>query len=171
MLLNDVNCTLCNESHKSLDCPSLRSIIEMEVSSSCSPNSSCSHPRSRPPNHDYYGRRKRFLQRSRSPSKSPGRYDRGYDDLSASHDNRDNRNQSPYRNSYYRYRQYSPNYQDRKHNNPNGFSPIRNFNRNRYANESQEWLYQWRYQGPNQPNFQNRPNNAGNTWNQGSPKG
>ncbi len=146
---NDVNCTLCNESHKSLDCPSLHSIIEMEVSSSCSPNSSSSDSRSWSLNRDYYGRRKRFLQRSRSPSRSPGRYDRGYA-LSASYDNRDNRNQSPYRNSYYRYRQYSPNYQDRKNNNPNGFSSVGNFNRNRYANDSQEWLYQQRYQGPNQ---------------------
>ncbi len=109
------------------------------------------------------------LQRSCSPSRSPGRYDRGYDAPSASYDNRDNRDQSPYRNSYYHYRQYSPNYQDRKNNNPNGFSPVRNFNRNRYANDSEEWLYQCRYQGPSQPNFQNRPNNAGNTWNQGPP--
>ncbi len=48
---NDVNCTLCNESHKSLDSPSFRSMIEM---------------------------------RSRSPSRSPGRYDRGFDALSGS---------------------------------------------------------------------------------------
>ncbi len=39
---SDVGCTLCNESHKSLDCPSLCSIIEMEVSSSASPNDSSS---------------------------------------------------------------------------------------------------------------------------------
>ncbi len=166
MLFNDVNYTLCNVSHKSLDCLSLRSIIEMEVSSSCSPNSSSSDSRSWSPNRDYYGRRKRYLQRSRSSSRSPGRYDA----QSASYDNRDNRNQSPYRNSYYHYRQYSPNYQDRKNNNPNGFSPVRNCNRNRYPNDSREWLYQRRYQGPSQPNFQTRPNNAGNTWNQGPPK-
>ncbi len=59
---NDVNCTLCNESHKSLDCPSLRSIIEMEVSSSCSPNTSSSDSRSRSPNRDYYRRRKVFYR-------------------------------------------------------------------------------------------------------------
>ncbi len=34
---SDVGCTLCNESHKSLYCPSLCSIIKMEVSSSASP--------------------------------------------------------------------------------------------------------------------------------------
>ncbi len=48
---NDVSCILCNESHKLLDCPSLRSIIEMEVSNSASPNhsSSISDSRSRSP--------------------------------------------------------------------------------------------------------------------------
>ncbi len=39
---SDIRYTLCNESHKSLDCPSLLSIIEMEVSSSASPNDSSS---------------------------------------------------------------------------------------------------------------------------------
>ncbi len=41
-----------NEPHKSLDCPSLHSIIEMEVSSSSSPNdsSSSSDSHSRSPN-------------------------------------------------------------------------------------------------------------------------
>ncbi len=39
---SDVGCTLCNEAHKSLDSPSLHSIIEMEVSSSVSPIDSTS---------------------------------------------------------------------------------------------------------------------------------
>ncbi len=39
---SDVGCTLCHESHKSLDCPSLLSIIEMEVFSSASPPDSSS---------------------------------------------------------------------------------------------------------------------------------
>ncbi len=51
VLFNDV--TLCNKSHKSLECPSLRSIIEMEVSSSVSPNSSSSDSHSCSPTCDY----------------------------------------------------------------------------------------------------------------------
>ncbi len=39
---SDVGCTLCNEPHKFLECPSLCSIIEIEVSSSASPNDSSS---------------------------------------------------------------------------------------------------------------------------------
>ncbi len=58
---NDVTCSLCNESHKSLDCPSLHYIIKMEVSSSSSTKPSSSDSRSRSPNHDYYGRRKHYL--------------------------------------------------------------------------------------------------------------
>ncbi len=60
---SDVGGTLCNESHKSLDCPSLRSIIEMEVSSSASPNdsSSSSDSRSHSPNHDYGSCRCRYF--------------------------------------------------------------------------------------------------------------
>ncbi len=42
VIFSDIGCTLCNESHKSLDCTSLLSIIEMEVSSSASPNESSS---------------------------------------------------------------------------------------------------------------------------------
>ncbi len=77
---NDVSCTLCNESHKSLDCPSLCSIIEMEVSSSASPNdsSSSSDSLSCSPNRGYGSRRRRIYDRSRSSSRLPRRYDRGY---------------------------------------------------------------------------------------------
>ncbi len=52
---SDVGCTLCNESHKSLDCPLLRSIIEREVVSSTSPpdSSNSSDSRSRSLNHDF----------------------------------------------------------------------------------------------------------------------
>ncbi len=45
--LNDVSCNLCNVSHTSLVCPALCSIIEMEVSSSDSPNESSSSSVSR----------------------------------------------------------------------------------------------------------------------------
>ncbi len=56
---SDVGCTLYQESHKSLDCPSLRSIIiEMKVSSSASPNdsSSSSDTHSLSPNSDFSSR-------------------------------------------------------------------------------------------------------------------
>ncbi len=56
----EVNCTLCNESHKSLECPSLRSIIKIVVSSSNTPNISSSDSRSRSPTREYYGRRMRY---------------------------------------------------------------------------------------------------------------
>ncbi len=56
---NDVGCTLFNKSHKSLECPSLRSIIETEVSSSVSPNSSSSDSCSHSPTRDYCSRRHR----------------------------------------------------------------------------------------------------------------
>ncbi len=36
----DVGCTLCHTPHKSLDCPSLRSLIEMEVSRTITPTDS-----------------------------------------------------------------------------------------------------------------------------------
>ncbi len=56
---SDIGCTFCNESHKSLDCPSLLSIREIEVSSSASHNdsSSSSDSCSRSPNHDFSSRR------------------------------------------------------------------------------------------------------------------
>ncbi len=68
---SDVGCTLCNESHKSLDWPSLPSIIVMEVSSSASPSdsSSSSDSRSHSPNCDFVSCRCRYLQASRSTSR------------------------------------------------------------------------------------------------------
>ncbi len=77
---SDVGCTLCHESHKSLDCPSLCSIIEMEVSSSASPpdSSSNSDSRSCSPNRDLGLRRRCYMHESRSKSRSPRRFDRGY---------------------------------------------------------------------------------------------
>ncbi len=45
---NNVGCTLCNESHKSLDCPSLCSIIEMEISSSGQMSPVLTHVHARP---------------------------------------------------------------------------------------------------------------------------
>ncbi len=76
----DVGCTLCNESHKSLDCPSLHSIIQMEVSSSASPNdsSSSSDSCSRSHNRDFSSCRRRYIHGSRSTSRSPRPYDRSH---------------------------------------------------------------------------------------------
>ncbi len=63
---SDIGCTLCNESHKSLDCPSLPSIIELEVSSSASPNGSSgnSDSRSCSPNRDFSSHRRRYTHGS-----------------------------------------------------------------------------------------------------------
>ncbi len=52
----DIGCSLCHKAHKSLECPSLRSIIELEVSSYITltdSDSSSSDTRSRSPTHDY----------------------------------------------------------------------------------------------------------------------
>ncbi len=98
-----VNCTLCNESHKSLECPSPRSIIEMEVSSSNTPNIRRSDSRSGSPTCEYYCRCMRYQNRSRSRSRSPGHYDKCYDGQNGPYGNRDTRNRSPYRNSNDRY--------------------------------------------------------------------
>ncbi len=77
---SEVGCTLCNESHKSLDCPSLHSMIEMEVSSSASPNdsSSSSDSCSRSPTHDFSSCRRRYTHRSCSTSRSPRHFDKGH---------------------------------------------------------------------------------------------
>ncbi len=73
---SDVRCTLCNEPHKSLVCPSLRSVIESSASPyhSCSSSDSCS----RSPNRDYSSRRRCYRKASRSSSRSPRYFDRGY---------------------------------------------------------------------------------------------
>ncbi len=94
----------------------------------------------------------------------------GYDAQNASYDNRDNINQLPYSNSNFCYRQYSPNYQDWQNNKLNGFSLVGNFSSNHYANNTNDWQIQRRYQGANQPYIQNRSNNQGNSWNQGPPR-
>ncbi len=80
LTFSDVGCTLCHELHKSLDCPSLRSIIEMEVSSSASPpaSSSSSDSHSRSTNLDFGSHRRSYMHRSHSTSRSPRCFDRGY---------------------------------------------------------------------------------------------
>ncbi len=121
---SDVGCTICNEPHKSLDCPSLCSIIEMEVSSSASPNESssssdsCSHS----PKHDYGSLRCRYGNSFCSTSRSLKRFDRGYSPKIDYSQGRDYRYCSPDRNNNYRDRQYNPSYYDRRYNNSNGFS-------------------------------------------------
>ncbi len=113
---SDVGCTLCHESHKSLDCPSLSSIIEMEVSSSASPNDSssssdsCSHS----PNRDFSSHRCHYTNRSRSTFRSPRHFDRGHSPDIDYSQVRDNRYRSPDRNNNYRDRQYNPSYYDRR---------------------------------------------------------
>ncbi len=114
---SDIGCTLCNESHKSLDCPSLRSIIEMEVSSSASPNdsSSSSDLCSRSPTLDFSSRRCRYTHGSRSTSRSARFFDRGHSpEIDYSH-GRDYCYHSPDRNNNYRDRQYNPSYYDRRY--------------------------------------------------------
>ncbi len=64
----------------------------MEVSSSNTPNISSSDSWSRSPTREYYGRRMRYQNRSRSRYRSHGRYDRGYDGQNGPYGNRDTRN-------------------------------------------------------------------------------
>ncbi len=76
----DDSYTLCHKPHKSLECPSLRSIIEMEVSSSTMSTDSTSNTsdnRSRSPTSDSRPRRQFIGDRTRSYSRSPNRQERG----------------------------------------------------------------------------------------------
>ncbi len=77
----DVGCTLCHKPHKYLECTSLCSLIEMEVSSSITPTdcSLCSSDsRSHSPICEYGPHMQRYYDISRSQSRSPNRYDRGF---------------------------------------------------------------------------------------------
>ncbi len=166
---SDVGCTLCNESYKSLHCLSLCSIIELEVSSSASPNDSSSSfdSCSRSPNRQYGSCRRCYLHGSCSTSRSPRHFDRGYSpEIDYSH-GRDYCYHSPDRDNY-RDRQYSPSYYGRRYNNSNGFSPDRSYSQDRYPNQYQNVQVQGHYQGSNQRTSTNRYNNEGNGWNQGS---
>ncbi len=164
---SDVGCTLCNESHKSLDCPSLRSIIEMEVSSSASPDSSSSSDScSRSPIRDFGSRRRRYMHRSRSTSRSPRCFDRGYSPEIDYSRGRDYCYRSPERNNNYRDRQYG-----RRYNNSNGFSSDRSYSQDCYPNQYQNRQFQFCYHGGNQRNNPNNYNNEGNGWNKGSQRG
>ncbi len=163
----DVGCTLCNESHKSLDCPSLCSIIEMEVSSSASHNDSSSISDSRSPNYDFSSRRRRYKHRSRSTSRLPRYFDRGHSPEIDYSWCRDYRYRSPDRNNNYWDRQYNPSYYDRRYNNSNGFSPVRSYSQGRYPNQYQNRPFPVRYQGGNRRNSPNNYNNNGYGWNRG----
>ncbi len=155
---SDFRCIPCNESHKSLDCPSLRSIIEMEASSSASPNDSssssdsCSHS----PNRDFSSRRRHYTHLSRSTSRSPRRFDRGHSPEIDYSQGRDYGYRSPDRNNNYWDRQYNPSYYDMRYNNSNGFSPARSYSQDRYPNQHQNRPFQIRYMGGN---YRNRPTN------------
>ncbi len=170
---NDVGCTLCNESHTFLDCPSLRSIIEMEVSSSASPNdsSSSSDSHSCSSNHDFSSCRCRYTQGSRSTSRSPRRFDRGHSSEIDYSQGRDYRYRSPDRSNNYRDRQYNPSYYDRRYTNSNGFSPVRSYSQHHYPNQYQNRPFQDCYHGGNHRNSPNYYNNNGYGWNQGSQHG
>ncbi len=140
---SDVGCA----SHKSLDCPSLHSIIEMEMCSSARPNdsSSSSDSLSCSPNRDYGSCRRRYLHGSRSTSRSLRRFDRDYSPGINYSYGRDYRYCSPDRNNYYQDRQYSPNYYGRRYNNSNGFSLDGSYSQDHYPNQYQNRLVQGRY--------------------------
>ncbi len=109
----DVGCSLCHKPYKSLECPSQRSIIEMEVSSSITPNdtsSSSSDSRSCSPIRDYSSQRPRYFDRSRSYSRSPNRYDRGNSSRYDSYDARDYYNRPRGNDRYYQSRNDHPRY-------------------------------------------------------------
>ncbi len=167
---SDVGCTLCNDSHKSLDCTSLRSIIEMEVSSSASPNysSSSSDSRSCSPNCDFSSCRRRYTHRSRSTSRSPRCFIRGHSPEIDYSQGRDYHYHSPDRNSNYQDRQHNPSYYDKRYNNSNGFSPARCYSQGCYPNQQQNRPFQDCYHGGNYRNRPNNNNNNGYDWNQGS---
>ncbi len=168
---NNVGCTLCNEPHKSLDCPFLRSIIEMEVSSSASADESSSSSDSHSPTRDFSLRRQRYRHGSHCTSRSPRRFDRDHSpDLDYSR-GRDYHYRSPGRNNNYRNRQYNPSYNDRRYSNSNGFSLVRGYSQDRYPNHYQNRQFQDRYQGGNYRNNPNNYNNDGYGWNQGSQRG
>ncbi len=142
-------------------CPSLLSIIEMEVSSSASPNDSSSSSDSRSPNHDFSSHRCCYTHGSRSISRSPRRFDRRHSIEIDYSQGRDYRYRSPDRNSNYQDRQYNPSYYGRRYNNSNGFSPARNYSQDRYPIQHQNRPFQDRYQGGNNRNRLNNYNNNG----------
>ncbi len=160
---SDVGCTLCYESHKSLDCPSLGSIIEIEVFSSASPNDSSSSCDS-----CLHSRRRRYTHGPRSTSRSPRRFDRGHSPEIYYNQSRDYCHHLPDRDNNYRDRQYNPSYYDRRYNNSNGFSPARSYSQDRYPNQHQNTPFQNHYQSGNYRNRPNNNNNNGYVWKQGS---
>ncbi len=111
---NDIACTLCNESHKSLVCPSLCSMSSSaSTNDSSSSSDSCSHS----PNLDYDSRRRLFNDGSRSSSRSLRHYDRGYSPRIDYSSGSDYHNHPPDRDDYYRNRQNSPSYYGRRYGN------------------------------------------------------
>ncbi len=78
-ILRKLDVLFATKAHKYLECPSLRSIIDMEVSSSITPtdySSNTSDTRSRSTTCDYGSRRPCYFDRSCSYSRSPNRLDR-----------------------------------------------------------------------------------------------
>ncbi len=143
----DVGCTFCHKPHKSLECPSVRTLIEMEVFSSITPtdfslSSSDSHSGS--PTHEYGPCRQKYYDRSHSQSRSPNRYDSGYVPRYINSDLRDYYSKPHNRNGYFRNRCASPRYFN------NGYDRLN-------SGPSQ----QWQGQGCNQDSYQGNNNNYG----------
>ncbi len=129
---SDEKYILCNESHRSLNCPSLRSMIEMEVSSTSIAPDSQLESRSCSPNRVFRTWDRRGTNRSTSPHRSPNQYDRDFHGGNAymPTDDYDYRPYEGYRHTGNR--RASPNNYDRGYSRSYGFSPIRNNSENRY---------------------------------------
>ncbi len=165
----DVGCSLCHKPHKSLECPSLRSIIEMEVSSSISPNdtsSSSSDTRSCSP--DYSSRRPRYFDRSHSYSRSPNSYDKSNSSRYDSYDARDYYNRFRSNDRYYQNRNDCPIYNYNRYDRSDSYSPQCNSRcYNSYDNPAPS--QQWQGQGHNQCRYQDSNSYCGygkNSYNQ-----
>ncbi len=99
---------------------------------------------------------------SRSTSRSPRHFDRGYSPEIDYSCGRDYCYHSPDRINNYRDRQYSPSYYGRRYNNSNGFSPVRSYSQDLYLNQYQNRQVQGCYQGGNQRYSPNIYTNEGN---------
>ncbi len=140
------------------------SSVSLPDSSSSSDSCLCS------PNRDFGSHRCCYKHGSRSTSRPPRCFERGYSPVIDHSHGRDYRYLSPDRNNNYRDRQYNPGYYCKRYNNSNGFSRIgaivkmvTQININRQ--------FQGRYQGDNHRNNPNNYNNEGNGWKQGSQRG
>ncbi len=129
---SDEKCILCNENLRSLNCSSLCSMTEMEVSSTSITPDSQLETRSRSPNCVFRPRDRRGTNRSPSPHRSPNQYDRDFHGGNAymPSDDYDYRPYEEYRNTGNR--RASPNNYDGGYSRLYGFSPVRNNSGIRY---------------------------------------